>query len=105
MYGRKRHNYTREFKLTILAQIDTGRSVAQVARENDLHPTLVSRWKRVFKENPEEAFQGLGHPYKIQAKLAEMERFIGKLYAENEFLKKTLEHVESRFQKEKKKYQ
>jgi len=102
MAGR-RHNYTREFKLAILAQIDTGLSISQVARENGLHPTLVSRWKRDFKENPEEAFQGPGHPYKMQAKLAEMERLCGKLYAENEFLKKTLEQVESRFQEEKRK--
>ena len=82
---------------------DTGLSVTQVARDNGLHPTLVSRWKREFKEAPEEAFQGPGHPYKVQAKLAEMERLVGRLYAENEFLRKTLEHVESRFREEKRK--
>ena len=104
MAGR-RHNYTREFKLAILAQIEAGVSVAQIARENGLHPTLVSRWKREYKQNPEEAFHGPGHPYKDQARLAELERLVGKLYAENEFLKKTLEIVESRIQEERRKSQ
>ena len=100
MAGR-RQNYTREFKLAILAQIEAGNSIAQVARENGLHPTLVSRWKRDYGENPEKAFQGPGHPYKVQAKVAELERLCGKLYAENAFLKKTLEQVESRIHEEK----
>ena len=50
MHARERNNYRRQSILAILAQIDTGLSVAQVARENGLHPTLVSRWKREFKE-------------------------------------------------------
>jgi len=95
--------YTREFKLAILAQVDAGTSLAQVARENGLHPTLVARWKREYREKPEEAFRGSGHPYKDQAKIAELERLVGKLYAENEFLKKTLERLESRILEEIKK--
>ena len=86
MAGR-RHNYTKEFKLAILAQVDAGNSIAQVARENGLHPTLVSRWMRDYNENPEKAFQGPGHPYKVQAKVAELERLCGKLYVENVFPK------------------
>jgi transposase-like protein len=76
-----RTNYTRDFKLAILAQVNSGISVAQVARENGLHPALVARWKKEFKENPEKAFSGPGHPYKDQAKVAELERMVGRLYA------------------------
>ena len=88
-----RHNYSREFKLAILAQVDSGIPLAQVARENGLHPALVGRWKKEFMDNPENAFSGSGHPYKEQARVAELERMVGKLYAENLFLKKTLEKV------------
>ena len=59
-----RTNYTKEFKLAILSQIQNGVPIAQVARENGLCPSLVGRWKKEFKENPETAFSGPGHPYK-----------------------------------------
>ena len=71
--ARARTNYTRDFKLAILAQVNSGVSIAQVARENGIHPALVARWKKEYKENPENAFSGPGHPYKEQAKIAELE--------------------------------
>lgn len=98
---RNRTNYTKEFKLAILSQVDVGVPVAKVARENGLHPALVFRWKKEYNENPEKAFSGPGHPYKDQAKIAELERTIGKLYSENLFLKKTLEVMNGRVEEEK----
>jgi transposase len=103
--AKARTNYTKEFKLAILSQVESGIPVAQVARENGLHSTLVFRWKKEFQENPEKAFSGAGHPYKEQARIAEYERTIGRLYAENEFLKKTLEKVNERVEEEKRKSQ
>ena len=100
---KSRSNYTKEFKLAILSQVETGIPVAQVARENGLHPQLIFRWKREYMENPEKAFAGPGHPYKNQARIAELERMVGKLYAENEFLKKTLETMNGRVEEEKRK--
>ena len=99
--AKARTNYTRDFKLAILAQVNSGVSIAQVARENGLHPALVARWKKEYKENPEKAFSGPGHPYKEQAKIAELERMVGRLYAENQFLKKTLETMNGRVEEEK----
>jgi len=98
-----RTKYTRDFKLAILAQINGGFSVAQVARQNGLHPTLVARWKREYAQDPEKAFAGSGHPYKDQAKIAELERMVGQLYAENLFLKKTLETMSIHVEEEKRK--
>ena len=91
--------------MAILSQVESGVPVAQVARENGLHSALVFRWKREFMENPEKAFAGSGHPYKDQARLAELERMVGRLYAENEFLKKTLEKMKERAEEEKHKSQ
>jgi len=101
--SKKRTNYTRDFKLAILSQINGGISIAQVARQNGLHPTLVARWKREFSEDPENAFSGCGNPYKDQAKIAELERMVGQLYAENLFLKKTLETMNFRIEETKRK--
>lgn len=93
---RPRSHYTREFKMAILSQVEVGVPVARVARENGLHPALVFRWKKEYMENPEKAFSGSGHPYKDLARIAELERMVGRLYSENEFLKKTLETMNGR---------
>ena len=68
MAGKSKYN--REFKLAIIAQIEAGESVTQVARENVLSPSPVARWKREYKQNPEKAFSGPGHLYVDQARFA-----------------------------------
>lgn len=113
--ARARRIFNREFKLSLLSdsralrcpvsttpvvEIEAGAPIAQVARENGVHPTLVSRWKQEYRANPDKAFQGHGNPYKDQAKMAELERIVGQLYAENAFLKKTLEKLGRRVQEE-----
>ena len=37
-----------EFKLQVLAEITAGKSVAQAAREHQLHPTLIGRWQIII---------------------------------------------------------
>ena len=99
--SKRRPTYTKEFKLAILAQVNSGVPVTQVARENGLHPQLVFKWKSDFLEDPEKAFAGPGNPYKDQAKIAELERLVGRLYGENEFLKKTLSALKERMDEKK----
>jgi hypothetical protein len=55
----------------------------------------------IYRKNPESAFRGNGNIYKEAAKNQELERLIGKLYSENEFLKKALGILEKRGQEEK----
>jgi hypothetical protein len=43
------------------------------------------------------AFSGCGNTYKAEAKVAEYERLVGQLYAENAFFKKALTMLETRF--------
>ncbi len=62
---------------------------------------MISRWKLEYRKNPESAFSGNGNIYKDAAKNQELERLVGKLYAENEFLKKALSILEKRIQEEK----
>lgn len=39
--------------MAILAQIEAGDSIAQVARQNGLHPSMVNRWKGEYNKDPE----------------------------------------------------
>lgn len=84
----QKRKFSREFKLAVLQEVDSGKSVAQVCREHDLVANLITRWKREYQENPKEAFAGKGNTWKLEAKNAELTRTIGELYLENALLKK-----------------
>ena len=64
---------------------------------------MLTRWRKELADNPDSAFKGNGNAYKEEAKIAELERLVGKLYAENDFLKKALDFLEKKAQEEKEK--
>jgi transposase len=101
--SRTRRIFTKDFKLSILAELKSGKNLSQLARENEVHPSLISRWKKEYEEDPDLAFAGQGNVWKEEARIAELERKIGQLYLENEFLKKVLKTMEKHNQEEKKK--
>jgi transposase-like protein len=68
-----RRQYTRDLKIAVVRDIEMGKSLAQVSRENGIHPSLIAKWKREYFENPENAFRGNGKAYKEQARMAELE--------------------------------
>ena len=96
-----RKRYTREFKLSIIREFESGKKLGQLSRENNIHPNMISRWKLEYDTDPENAFSGNGNTYKDAARNEELERLVGKLYAENDFLKKALSFLEKRVQEEK----
>jgi len=55
-----RRHFTREFKLSVIAELGAGKSIAQVAREHGIHPSMSFRWRIEFNENPDTAFRGNG---------------------------------------------
>lgn len=81
-----RRRYDREFKISVVAELESGKPVAQIAREYGIHPGLPSRWRDELAENPETAFSGNGNQYKDKARIAELERLLGQSHAENELL-------------------
>lgn len=88
-----RRSFTRDFKLSILSELSV-KSMAEVCREHNLHPTMVHIWRKEYHKNPEKAFSGKGNLWKPEAEIAKYERLVGKLYAENEFLKKTIRSLQ-----------
>ena len=89
-----RRNFTREFKLAAVKQLETGKSFARVARELELHENVLRRWRREFEEQPSRAFPGLGQGRLRLDREAELERKIGQMTLENDFLKKALRRLE-----------
>lgn len=86
----KRRRFTREFKRQIVREIEAGKPPAQAAREYQIHPTLVLRWRQEHLRYAERAFMGNGCLQKDEARIAELERMIGQLTMENALLKKAL---------------
>ena len=85
----KRRQFTREFKLQVVREVDAGKPMAQVARQHQLNPT-VAKWRKQLRQYPQTAFAGHGHAYTDEARVAELERIVGRLTMENDLLKKAL---------------
>lgn len=88
----KRKNYSAEFKAKVaLAAIKNEATVAELAQRFEVHPTMISAWKRSLIEAAPEIF---GQRQKAQKKtdgnIDELHRQIGKLKVENDFLARRL---------------
>jgi transposase len=92
----KRRRFTREFKLQVVRELEAGKTPAQAAREYQVHPTVIARWRQEHLQYAERAFTGNGRLYKDEARVAELERMIGQLTMENALLKKALLRLEAR---------
>jgi transposase len=85
-----RHRFTREFKLQVVREVEAGKPPAQAAREYQVHPTLIVRWRQEHQHDAERAFTGNGRLYKDEARITELARMIGQLTLEKALLKKAL---------------
>ena len=91
--AKPRRIFSREFKLDAIEQIESGKSLARVARELEVHENVLRRWKHEIQQYPSKAFSGHGNMRSTNRE-AELERKIGQLTLENDFLKKALQRVE-----------
>lgn len=96
-----RREYSRELKINVMQQIDGGRRIVEVARELALSPHMIEKWRALWRTQGEAAFPGRGRKGLIEAvsneqRIADLERKIGQLTMENDFLKKSLERLRER---------
>jgi len=92
--GLKRRRFSKEFKTQVVRELQAGKSLAQTAREHQLNVSMVSEWRRQYERYGEGAFQGNGHAYTEDARVAELERMVGQLTMENVLLKRGLARFE-----------
>ncbi|SRR5258708_882979 len=91
---KSRRKFTKEFKQTAVRRLNSGQSMAEVARALEVHPSDLHRWKRELQDHGERAFSGAGKKRAEETKVAELERKIGQQTVEIDFLKRALQHVE-----------
>jgi transposase-like protein len=86
-----RRKFSAEFKAqVVLAVLSGSKSAAEVCREHDLKPDLLSRWKGEFLANAARVFEGPAEVDPQQTRIDELERLAGKLSLELEIAKKAL---------------
>jgi transposase len=88
-----RQQYPRELKIAIMRELDSGKSTAEVARAYQVSPNRLMTWRGEWRAKGELAFPE--HWARPQAKLdaeriPELERKIGQMTMEIDFLKKSL---------------
>jgi transposase-like protein len=90
--------YSRDLKIVAMRALDAGGSTGEIARKYQLSPKLLERWRGEWRARGEAAFPGIGRrgaglPALDDARrIADLERKIGQLTMENDFLKKALQH-------------
>jgi transposase len=78
--------------------LDAGASTGEIARKYQLSPKLLERWRGEWRARGEAAFPGIGRrvaglpTLDDTRRIADLERKIGQLTMENDFLKKALQH-------------
>jgi transposase len=91
----KRRVFSREFKLKVIREIGAGKTQAQICREHHLNHNVVSRWCREHRQHKDRAFPGKAWASQTdEARMANLERMVGRLTMENDLLKKVLQKLE-----------
>jgi len=93
MSKRKRRHYDANFKIrVVLATLQDGKTLAELASEFDVHPNQIRNWKTEFLEKASEVFSGNEADQDTLRSLKEerdtLHQRIGQQSMEIDFLKK-----------------
>ena len=94
MESGNRRKFSREFKVEAVRMATAGdRSLNQVARDLDLHATVLRRWKRQLSDHPRHAFPGKGKLKEPDEENRRLRREIERLRDEVRHFKKSHQHL------------
>jgi transposase len=85
----RRRKFSREFKVEAVKLVkERGVSVAQAARDLDVHENVMRKWVKEFGSDPAQAFPGQGQMKPEQQEIERLRRENNRLRAERDILKK-----------------
>ena len=90
--SRKRRNHSSAFRAKVaLAAIKGDRTLAELAKQFEVHPNQIQAWKKQLRESAEEVFDnGRSTPTNQEDQIKELHAKIGQLSMEKDFLSKAL---------------
>ncbi len=88
-----RRNHSAQFKARVAMEAVRGvKTIAEIAAENNLHPTQVTTWKTELMKGAAELFERKNAPdlekLGMEKNCERLERKVGQLVIEKEFLEK-----------------
>ena len=84
-----RRKFSAEFKTQVVMEMLSGaKSQAEAARQHQIKPDILARWKAEFVQRAPSLFRRQEHGTEEQARIADLERMVGKLVLELEVTKK-----------------
>jgi transposase len=87
MASRRRHS--KEFKVEAIRLVrERGVSIAQAARDLDIHVNVLRTWIRQFERDQANAFPGVGRQTGEAAEITQLKREVARLKMERDILKK-----------------
>ena len=86
-----RRKFDREFKVeTVRLITERGMSLAQVARDLDIHENVLRKWKNQYLEDVQNAFPGKGRLKPEEEELRRLKRELADVKEERDILKKAV---------------
>jgi len=90
----KRRTLSGEFKAKVVLELSSGKkSLAEASREYSIKDTVLSRWKQEFLERAGEIFEQPKDVQDKDARIAELERIVGRLSMQVEVSKKAVSYA------------
>jgi len=86
---RERRSFSNDFKKQIVESIVSGSATqAELAREHRISPVMINRWNKDYKAG--KFFENVSSQdmARLELRIRDLERLVGKLTLENEMLKK-----------------
>jgi transposase-like protein len=84
-----RRRFTNEFKRQVIEELLSGiSSPAKISRKYEISGGLLYHWKRRYQQGKLD--NESNHPEALKERIRELERMVGQLAMDNDFLKKTL---------------
>ena len=91
MSKKKRKIYSPEFKTEAVRLIaEKGYSIAEASRNLGIEYSILRRWNKQFKDDPENAFPGKGNLKADDERLRQLQRELKRVKEERDILKKAL---------------
>ena len=86
---KSRRKFSSAFKATVAIEaLKERESLAELSKRYEVHPNMISKWKKEFLANASAAFEGKPSEEK-EVDTEKLYAKIGQLEIENDFLKKT----------------
>jgi transposase-like protein len=87
--------YTAQIKFQVVLQVLTGeKSIAQIAKEQSIHPNSINKWLMEFKARGHEIYENKQVENAERQKIARLEQLLGQKEVEIALLKNFLGQID-----------